>query len=227
MVQKADEKPDYHREAAFDGTGYVIGVDEAGRGPWAGPVCAAAFWVHPRHIKALPAALTDSKKLTARKRAAIETDLTSSHHLYQAAFRSAADIDEGGLLPATFAAMAEAVCDVADRLLSTDPLGWGRIAMILVDGNLLPPLPYPAEAIIKGDSRSLSIAAASIIAKETRDREMARLHAAHPYYGWDSNQGYGTKAHQAGIGSHGITPHHRRSFAPIKAYLDAAHAGEA
>lgn len=224
-MQQADEKPDYHREAAFAATGYVIGVDEAGRGPWAGPVCAAAFWIHPDQLDTLPSALTDSKKLTARKRAAIETNLISASHLSQAVFRSATDIDEGGLLPATFAAMAEAVCDVADRLLATDPLGWGRIALILVDGNLLPPLPYPAEAIIKGDSRSLSIAAASIIAKEARDREMARLHEVYPYYGWDSNQGYGTKAHQAGIASHGITPHHRRSFAPIKAYLDTA--GEA
>ena len=211
-----ETKPDYSFEDSYASQGYVLGVDEAGRGPWAGPVCAAAFWIDPREISQIPEALTDSKKLTPAKRAKIETALIQSTHIYQPCFASVAEIDESGILKATFLAMSRAVNHVACALLAEDPLGYGHISMVLIDGNLTPPLSYPCLPIIKGDARSLSIAAASIIAKETRDRHMAALAKDYPAYGWDSNQGYGTKAHQHALACHGITPHHRRSFAPIK-----------
>ena len=214
--QKPDYKPNYEFERAHNIDGYVIGVDEAGRGPWAGPVCAGAFWIDPAKLHLLPEALTDSKKLTPLKRAAIEKELINSSHIYQARFAQVDEIDEIGILKATFLAMGRAVDDVAKTLLAADPLGLGKISMILVDGNLTPPLSYPCQPLIKGDSRALSIAAASIIAKETRDKHMAALAKDYPAYGWESNQGYGTKAHQQALASHGITPHHRRSFAPIK-----------
>ena len=215
-AQKPDNKPDYELERAYYKSGYVIGVDEAGRGPWAGPVCAAAFWIDPQKCDQLPKSLTDSKKLSAIKRAAIETDLVNSTHFHQACFAQVHEIDEIGILNATFSAMAQAVDRLATSLLAADPLGLGQISMVLIDGNLTPPLIYPCQPVIKGDSRALSIAAASIIAKETRDRHMAELAKDYPDYGWDSNQGYGTKAHQQALACHGITPHHRRSFAPIK-----------
>lgn len=217
-MTKGDDKPTYAHEARFL-EGYVIGVDEAGRGPWAGPVCAAAFWIDPHHKDSLPAALTDSKKLSAPQRAMIDTELSNSSHLFDFAFAEVAEIDKCGILQATFLAMGRAVDQLAERLLSHDPLGYGRIAAILVDGNLLPPLAYEAYCFVKGDSRVISIAAASIIAKQRRDALMAELHQAHPHYGWDRNQGYGTKTHQEAIAAYGITDHHRRSFKPIKQAL--------
>ena len=211
-----NQPPDYEIEKTFANTGYVIGVDEAGRGPWAGPVCAAAFWINPAELSLLPEALTDSKKLTPAKRAQIEDVFHHSAHRFHASFASVDEIDDRGILKATFLAMARAVDAVANRLLEDDPLRLGQISMVLIDGNLTPPLFYPCTPIIKGDGRVLSIAAASIIAKETRDRHMLTLHDAFPAYGWHSNQGYGTKAHQEALALHGVTPHHRRSFAPIK-----------
>ena len=211
-----DQRPDYEIEKTYADKGYVIGVDEAGRGPWAGPVCASAFWINPAELSLLPEALTDSKKLTPIKRAQIEDVFNKSGHIFQASFANVDEIDERGILKATFLAMARAVDAVANRLFADDPLGLGQVSMVLIDGNLTPPLIYPCTPIIKGDGRVLSIAAASIIAKETRDRHMLTLHNAFPAYGWHSNQGYGTKAHQEALALHGITPHHRRSFAPIK-----------
>ena len=184
--------------------------------PWAGPVCAAASWINPAELSLLPEALTDSKKLTPAKRAQIEDVFHHSVHRFHASFASVDEIDDRGILKATFLAMARAVDAVANRLLEDDPLRLGQISMVLIDGNLTPPLFYPCTPIIKGDGRVLSIAAASIIAKETRDRHMLTLHDAFPAYGWHSNQGYGTKAHQEALALHGVTPHHRRSFAPIK-----------
>lgn len=223
--------PDYRFEAAYQGQGYVIGIDEAGRGPWAGPVCAAAFWLHPSYLANLPNGLNDSKKITAKKRITIERGLYEGKETgfcdFEAATASVAEIDTLGILQANFKAMGKAGSILAARLLADDPLGLAasgkcQIAAILVDGNLLPPtayLDYPAQAFIKGDGRILSIAAASIIAKQSRDALMAELHQAHPHYGWDKNQGYGTKAHQEGLDKFGITIHHRTSFAPIKKRL--------
>lgn len=220
----AQTKPDYLYEQAEQHKGYVIGVDEAGRGPWAGPVCAAAFWIHPHHLPHLPASLTDSKKLSAKKRDEIYQFFATSPHLYESEMASVEVIDDIGILQANFQAMSQAIDRLAQQLITDDPLdlaprGKNQIAAVLIDGNLCPEITYPAQAIIKGDSLVLSIAAASIIAKQRRDHHMAQLHNAYPHYGWDSNQGYGTKAHQAGLDAYGISPHHRTSFAPIKKRL--------
>ena len=212
------DQPDYVLESAVSGSGAVIGVDEAGRGPWAGPVTAAAFWIHPASKDSLPAGLTDSKKLSAGRRAQIQTSLCDVHsqHLWAVRHSSVDQIDTLGILPATFAAMAEAVAALAELLLTRHNL---PVAMVLVDGNLLPPLDFPCQAVVRGDSRSLSIAAASVLAKQTRDEVMTQLSAHYPDYGWQTNAGYGTKAHQQALQKCGITPHHRKSFAPIKAQL--------
>ena len=197
-------------------------------------MCAAAFWLHPDYLSHLPQALTDSKKLSAKQRTVIEAGLSQPPHLFDTAFATVDEIDDIGILQATFLAMQRAVSSVCETLLSTDPLGFANnahhpskdhlIAHILVDGNLLPPLsltsPLPATAIIKGDSKSLSIAAASIMAKQRRDKYMVTLSQTCPDYGWDSNQGYGTAAHQKALALYGVTPHHRRSFKPIAKLLD-------
>ena len=138
-------------------------------------------------------------------------------HRYQTVSITAEKIDQMGILQATFAAMVAAANGLCDQFTAAQMPG---PAHALVDGNSLPPdMPLPATAIVKGDSRSLSIAAASIIAKTARDQMMCDLDAAYPGYGWASNMGYGTKLHQAGLDRLGITPHHRKSFKPICRYL--------
>ena len=211
-------KPDYSLEQACSRAGAVIGVDEAGRGPWAGPVTAAAFWVQPDQIHQLPSDLTDSKKLSAVKREQIKQALCSEQqgHLWAVSHSSVASIDADGILPATFAAMAAAVNQLAEALITHHNL---TVAMVLVDGNLIPPLSWPAQAVVRGDSRSLSIAAASILAKQARDKVMTELATDYPDYGWQTNAGYGTRPHHQALQRLGVTPHHRRSFAPVKACL--------
>jgi ribonuclease HII len=185
----------------------IAGVDEVGRGPWAGPVLTAAVILLPNCPANLLAQIRDSKALSAARREAIAAELPPYAAIGIGA-ASVAEIDQLNILAATLLAMGRAVA-----ALPQPP------AAVLVDGNRLPPLPYPAETVVKGDARSLSIAAASIIAKVTRDRLMARLAVRYPAYRWERNAGYGTKAHQAGLASAGVTPHHRRSFAPIRARL--------
>lgn len=184
----------------------VFGVDEAGRGPWAGPVVAAAI--------CLPAdfdlGVDDSKKLTAKKRDALFEQLVALPHGLGAA--SVEEIDAMNILQATHLAMSRAVDALAAET--------GAPHHVLVDGNRLPDWPYTASALIGGDGLSPSIAAASILAKVTRDREMQRLDSVFPGYGWASNKGYGAKAHQAGLAELGVTPHHRRSYAPIQKILE-------
>ena len=214
----SSSRPTYQLEAEVAQSGPVIGVDEAGRGPWAGPVTAAAFWICPSALHALPDKLTDSKKLSAAQRAEIEAQLCYPEfgHIYSVQHSAVAEIDEMGILPATFKAMCAAVDSVALQLSQN---GYSSPAYVLVDGNLLPTMPYPAKAIIKGDSKSFSIAAASILAKQSRDKVMTNLAADYPVYGWERNAGYGTKPHQLALREHGVTPHHRRSYAPIKRLL--------
>ena len=199
----------------------VIGVDEAGRGPWAGPVTAAAAWIDPDHHQSLPSGLNDSKKLTAAKRQTLFQALQTDRERVQANVASASveTIDRLGILKATFSAMD----DAATALLQHhDP---DIDVVVLVDGNLSPPFqrltallarPPVIQPIIKGDSRSLSIAAASIMAKEIRDAIMVELDHQWPGYGWAENKGYGTAAHQSALAKQGVTPHHRRSFKPIQ-----------
>lgn len=182
----------------------IAGVDEAGRGPWAGPVVAAAVVLRGP----LPAGIDDSKKLSAARRAQLFDALQASDALIGVGQASVAEIDGLNILQATLLAMTRAV----------EALGH-EIAEVLVDGNRLPRWRWPARAIVGGDASVPAIAAASIIAKVTRDRLMAELHAAHPDYGWLSNQGYGTAAHAAALKMLGPCDHHRRSFAPVRALL--------
>jgi ribonuclease HII len=187
--------------------GIVAGVDEVGRGPWAGPVVAAAVILDATALpQALADTIDDSKRLSAKRREDITIQLRTCARIGIGAANTA-EITELNILGATFLAMRRAVTAVA--------AGGAPPDLALVDGNRLPPLPCPARTIVKGDSISLSIAAASIVAKVTRDRLMARLGARYPGFGWERNAGYGTAEHQAGLKRLGVTPHHRKSFAPI------------
>ena len=208
--------PDFELEGAYlkEHSGAVIaGVDEAGRGPWAGPVVAAAIILDIEALSQdLWETLDDSKKLTAARR---ET-LFDTLHEYGVAIvgvgqADVKEIDSINILNATYRAMARAVDDLDCE-----------VGLALVDGNKVPPLPCDVTPVVKGDGKSLSIAAASVIAKVTRDRLMTELAAAYPGYGWETNMGYGTAKHQAALARLGVTPHHRRSFAPIRAALSAA-----
>jgi len=211
------DRPDYRHESRFCQSGAVIGVDEAGRGPWAGPVTAAAFWIDPAQIASLPAALTDSKKLSKASHQRIRAALSTPEYGHHFAIRhiSSTRIDEIGILPATFLAMQMAVTSLSGQL---DAKGI-QIAHILVDGNLCPDFDWPASPIVRGDSQSLSIAAASIMAKTERDAVMQSLSRSYPEYGWQTNAGYGTAEHQDALKRLGITPYHRTCFAPIQAIL--------
>ena len=200
------------------GSGAVIGIDEAGRGPWAGPVTAAAFWINPNFIDELPPELNDSKTLSPAKRASIYAALTGGEHAFCVVSIAAAEIDRIGILGATSLAMRQAATKLQALLISRRN---AAIGLCLVDGNFDPGLRIPVKTVIKGDALSCSIAAASIIAKETRDNLMRDLARAHDVYGWDSNMGYGTKSHSDALHAHGISEHHRRSFAPIKRLLQS------
>lgn len=197
----------------------VIGIDEAGRGPWAGPVTAAAAWINPDALDQLPKGLNDSKKMSAQKRAGLFAALSAlPQDIFQYAVSSSTAfiIDQIGILPATFNAM-----DAAAFALKPNP---DHALTVLVDGNLAPPFPKLSHhiheplkvmPIVKGDARSLSIAAASIMAKETRDAVMKSLHQDHPGYGWDSNMGYGTAEHRRGLAKQGPTHQHRLTYKPV------------
>ena len=195
--------PDYSLEAAALGAGahHVAGVDEVGRGPLAGPVTAAAVILD---VSCIPEGLNDSKKLTARRRAAL-AELVMARCDWAVGHASVEEIDALNILRASHLAM----CRALDGLRQ-------RPCLALVDGNMLPrELPMPGQAVVGGDARSLSIAAASIIAKIFRDRIMVDLAQQHPGYGWEVNAGYPTPAHKKALLDLGVTPHHRRSFAPV------------
>lgn len=184
----------------------VAGVDEAGRGPLAGPVVAAAV-VLP--AKGTPRGIDDSKKLCAAERERLY-GLITTRGVYGLGIVEPAEIDSLNIYWATMKAMTLAVDALVARL-GCDP------GHVLVDGNRLPRWTYAATAIVSGDSHSLSIAAASIVAKHTRDAIMLDHAAVHPQYNWHSNKGYGCKHHLAALHEHGPTPLHRRSFAPVAA----------
>ncbi len=186
--------------------GPVAGVDEAGRGPWAGPVVAAAVVLDAGSV---PAGVTDSKRLSRARREALFAALRAGARIGVGA-ASVAEIDRLNILAATLVAMRRAVDD-----LGVAP------AHVLIDGNRMPELACPATAVVGGDARSLSIAAASIVAKVTRDRIMARLARRYPGFGWERNAGYGTAEHRSALDRLGVTPHHRRSFAPVARRLAA------
>jgi ribonuclease HII len=190
----------------------VCGIDEVGRGPWAGPVVAVAVVLDIAKIpRRLQRQLDDSKALKREAREDIDARLRDLFgHAVWAGFGEASvdEIDSINILQASLRAMRRAY----DAL----PVAPGAA---LVDGNKLPDLPCPGRAVIGGDALCLSIAAASILAKVARDKQMAELCEAHPGYGWRTNAGYGTAEHQAGLAKLGVTPHHRRSFAPIAKLL--------
>ena len=182
----------------------IAGVDEAGRGPWAGPVVAAAVVLNPDDF---PDGLNDSKKLTEARREALFDAILASAHV-GIGIADEAKIDELNILHASLAAMADAVENLP-----------AAADFALIDGNKLAPLPCPGKTVVKGDGKSLSIAAASIIAKVTRDRMMRDLAETYPGYGFERHKGYGTAQHQSALAELGPCPHHRKSFAPIAALL--------
>ncbi len=195
----------------------VCGLDEVGRGPLAGPVVAAAV-VLPRagdpdfaEAQRRLRGLTDSKQLSERQRERFAEILPSIARAWAVAELSPAEIDRLNILRASQEAMRLALAKVR-RKLTPD--------ILLIDGHLvLPGIRTPQVALVKGDSRSISIAAASVLAKVHRDRVMVRLHDAHPQYGFDRHKGYPTREHQAALARHGLSPHHRLSFAPCARLL--------
>lgn len=195
--------PDFELERALGDI--VAGVDEVGRGPWAGPVTACAVVLDPARI---PHGLNDSKKLSEARRDVLAVQILAAADV-SLGWASVEEIDEINIRQATFLAMTRAM----DGLKATP-------THALIDGNAIPPgLTCPASCIVKGDGRSVSIAAASIVAKVRRDALMKELAVVHPGYGWETNMGYGTAKHTAGLHHLGVTPHHRRSFAPIRKIL--------
>lgn len=195
--------PDFSIEDQYQGR--VAGIDEVGRGPLAGPVVAAAV-ILPRDagiLGSLVSTLNDSKKLSAKKREILFDQILSCADVGVGA-ASVREIDQINILQATFVAMRRAVGSLGHQP-----------DYALVDGNKDPGLICPVQTVVKGDGRSLSIAAASIVAKVIRDRAMARLAVRYPCFGWEGNAGYGVKKHMEGLKLNGPTIHHRRSFRPI------------
>ncbi|MBN8521405.1 MAG: ribonuclease HII [Alphaproteobacteria bacterium] len=183
----------------------VCGMDEVGRGPLAGPVVAACVFIPPENLTdPIWNHVNDSKKLSSTAREKLDPDIRALC-FFEIIDISPAEIDRINIHQASLEAMRRAYHNIADRLPPHHAL---------VDGKFTPALPCPAQAVVKGDMRSLAIAAASILAKVHRDRLMTRLHDVFPVYDWDKNAGYGTPAHLRAIKTHGLTPHHRLSFAP-------------
>ncbi len=195
--------PDYalEEDAISQGATCVAGVDEVGRGPIAGPVTAAAVVLDPKNI---PDGLNDSKKLSAKRRALLSAEIWETASVC-VAHATVEEIDHHNILRASHIAMCRAIAG-----LNTAP------DHLLIDGNMIPRgLETSSEAVVKGDARSLSIAAASIVAKVVRDQIMMDLAQQFPGYGWETNAGYPSKSHKAALLDLGVTPHHRRSFKPV------------
>lgn len=201
--------PDFKFEIAAQGL--VCGLDEVGRAPLAGPVVAACVYVpldtydHPLWTQ-----VNDSKKISKKRRETMAEQIKSLAH-WGMGEATVQETDAINIVQASFLAMSRAYEQMKKPM-----------SHALIDGNLMPQcFPCAVQTVVKGDTKSVSIAAASIIAKVHRDAIMAELAAAHPHYGWERNAGYPTRQHQDAILSHGITSHHRRSFAPVRNYLNA------
>ncbi len=190
----------------------VVGVDEAGRGPLAGPVTAAAVRLGCARI----GGLDDSKRLSAGRRTELAAEIVEECMTYGIAHATVEEIDRANILEAAMAAMQRAVAGI---VVVPDE--------VLVDGNCLPGLPYPARAIVGGDAKIPEIQAASILAKVTRDRVMEQLDREHPQYGFARNKGYPTPEHLEALRKHGPCPQHRRSFAPVRECMQEVRSGEA
>ena len=198
-------RPDLSLETALGLRG-VAGVDEVGRGPLAGPVTAAAVILDPACI---PEGIDDSKRLTERARLRLSAEIRATALAFAVAHASVEEIDALNILEASHLAMRRA-------LAALKPAA----SHALIDGNRLPKgLEIPAQAVVKGDAKSLSIAAASILAKVERDAIMRELALINPGYGWEKNMGYPSPGHLVALQQQGVTPHHRRSFAPVRKML--------
>ena len=206
--------PDFSLEESLglSTSAVIVGVDEVGRGPLAGPVTAAAVFFDRQKITSdLLTKIDDSKKIAQKKRATISKQIESIA-IIGIGWASSGEIDQLNILEATMLAMQRAIFSLQKQII-LDP------EYILIDGNKVPRLDFPSKAIVRGDEKSLSIAAASIVAKSKRDAFMTSLSKLYPGYGWEKNAGYGTREHLAAIEREGITVHHRRSFKPIANYL--------
>ena len=202
LIEMKEREHQLHEE----GIAYIAGVDEVGRGPLAGPVVTAAV-VLPADFDVL--GIDDSKKLSEKRREELYDVITEKALAWGIGMADQQVIDEINILQATKQAMREAI-DQADRMLR-ERTG-GSIGRVLLDAVELPGLPVPQESIIKGDAKVLAIAAASIVAKVTRDRMMVRYAEEYPWYAFEKNKGYGTRDHYAGLREHGPCPIHRRTF---------------
>ena len=206
--------PDFSLEESLglSTSAVIVGVDEVGRGPLAGPVTAAAVFFDRQKITSdLLTKIDDSKKIAQKKRATISKQIESIA-IIGIGWASSGEIDQLNILEATMLAMQRAILSLRKQII-LDP------DYILIDGNKVPILEFPSKAIVRGDEKSLSIAAASIVAKSKRDAFMTSISKLYPLYGWEKNAGYGTREHLAAIEREGITSHHRRSFKPIANYL--------
>ncbi|ESQ77504.1 ribonuclease HII [Asticcacaulis sp. YBE204] len=201
--------PDFSYESNIDGL--VCGVDEAGRGPCAGPLCVAAVILDPARI---PAGIADSKKLTEKLRFELEPEIKAAAIAWSVIEMSAADIDCHNILKATMMGMTQAV-----EALGTLPVH------ALIDGNRCPPLAIPATAVVKGDDKCLSIAAASILAKTARDRIMIEMDGLYPMYGFKGHKGYQAQSHIEALRIHGPSPIHRMSWATIRTLTEVDYEG--
>ncbi|MDZ7653334.1 MAG: ribonuclease HII [Burkholderiaceae bacterium] len=208
LIQRATRSDTHLFEATARAAARLCGVDEAGLGPLAGPVVAAAVILDPER---LPAGLRDSKAMTARQRDLVAARIRTQALAWAVAQASVAEIDELNILQATLLAMRRAVEALRPAA-----------EFALVDGNQLPPLPIPARALVRGDALEPAISAASILAKTHRDALMAGFDAQHPGYGFAEHAGYGTPAHLARLRQLGPCPLHRRSFAPVRELLATA-----
>ena len=208
MPSRKSSRPEPPRQLGllWDTPGLMAGVDEAGRGPLTGPVVAAAVILDDEHPIA---GLADSKVLSEKRRELLFDEIRAKALCCCIAEASVEEIDELNILQATMLAMRRAVEGL--RL---------KPAKVLVDGNRLPTLKIPAEAIVKGDAKVQAISAASILAKVHRDRLCLQWHASHPEYGFAAHKGYPTAEHLQALREHGLTPWHRRSFGPVKALLE-------
>jgi ribonuclease HII len=189
----------------------VCGIDEAGRGPLAGPVVAAAVILDPENPVV---GLNDSKKLSARRREQLAREIREKALAFSIAEASAGEIDAINILQASLLAMQRAAAGLFPAPIA-----------VVVDGNRCPDLPMPVEAIVRGDGKIAAIAAASILAKTARDTLMRRMHSTYPRYGFDRHMGYPTAAHLAALRAHGPCPQHRKSFAPVAIFLAFHDAG--
>jgi len=213
MIKKKPSRPSFELEKTINGV--VCGIDEVGRGPLAGPVIAAALILNPNTPIELLNQINDSKKLSKKKHKYLYHEI-KKHSIFALAEATVDEIDHINILQATMLAMSRAAQDLINQC-DTPPI------LALVDGNRAPKLSINTQTVIKGDGKSFSIAASSIIAKYHRDQIMQKLAQQYPHYGWEKNAGYGTKQHMKALTEYGATPHHRKSFAPVREQINLNH----